>query len=339
MGRKKDIPILTKNIILTLRNEGLTQQKIARKVNCSQGTVSKILQDYYRNNKFKYTREKCGAKRITTKRQERCLKRITEKHRFRSVNFINRKWRESGVDTSVSTTRRRILEIGFRSRVPKKKPFLSARQKRARLLWCRKRLLWGTQDWGKVLFSDESVFCVSVGPQGHRVWRFSREAFQQQCLKRTVKFSTSIMVWGCISANGLGKLCVLKGTVNSEVYKSVLDKYMIPASEDLFEGEFVFQQDSASCHTSKATLSWLKDNEVQLLPWPVNSPDLNPIENIWGLMKKKLKILAPKDQNELTKFVNRAWYDISQDHCKKLVESMPDRLRDVIKARGDATKY
>lgn len=339
MGRKKDVSFLNKNIILTLRKEGLTQQRIARKVNCSQGTVSKILQDYYKNKKLKNNRENCGSKRITSKRQDRCLRRITTKYRFRSVNFINNKWRESGVDASVTTTRRRIHEFGFRSRVPKKKPFLSAKQKRRRLMWCRERLSWGTQEWNKVLFSDESVFCVSVGPQRNRVWRFTHEAFQANCLKRTVKFSTSIMVWGCFSVHGLGKLCILKGSVNSEAYKAVLDNFMIPASEDLFEGDFIFQQDSASCHTSKTTMSWLKNNNIQLLPWPVNSPDLNPIENIWGLMKKNNEILAPKDQNELIKFVKLVWDNISKDQCKKLVQSMPDRLRDVIKAKGDATKF
>ena len=147
------------------------------------------------------------------------------------------------------------------------------------------------------------------------------------------------MVWGCFSARGLGDMCVLKGRLNSEAYKSVLDKYMIPASEELFNGDFIFQQDSASCHTSKATKTWLKENQVQLLPWPSNSPDLNPIENIWGLMKKRLEILVPKDQSELEKMTRHVWYNITQEECQNLVESMPNRLRDVIKAKGDANKY
>ena len=81
-----------------------------------------------------------------------------------------------------------------------------------------------------------------------------------------------------------------------------------------------------------------QENQVQLLPWPSNSPDLNPIENIWGLMKKILEILAPKDQGELEKMTKHVWYNITQEECQNLVESMPNRLRDVIKAQDDATK-
>lgn len=305
MGQMKDIPDSTKTAIVTLRNEGLSQQMIAEKVNCSQGTVSKFLKYYSENQNFKNNRANSGRKRITTLRQDRKLKRIVTKNRFRSLRFISRKWREQGVDASTSTTLRRVHELDFQSRVPKTKPLLTCKQKRARLRWCKDRLQWGSQDWNNVLYSDESMFCVSHGHQGIRVWRCKEEAFKRECLKRSVKLNTSVMIWGCMSAEGLGKLCILTGRVNSEVYMEVLEHFMLPSSE--FEDDFIFQQDSASCHTSKRTIAWLKENEIKLLPWPSNSPDLNPIENIWGIMKKRLQDVAPKDKNELVKSVKSVW--------------------------------
>ncbi|XP_071039996.1 uncharacterized protein [Parasteatoda tepidariorum] len=189
MGRTKDIPDTTKTAIVTLRNEGISQQMIAKKVNCSRRTVSKILKDYSTNQSFKNNCLNSGRKRITTLRQDRMLKRVVTKNRFKSLRFISRKWREQGVDASTSTTLRRLHELDFQSRLPKKKPLLTRQQKRARVRWCKDRLQWGIQDWNNVLFSDESMFCVSHGHQGVRVWCCKQEAFTTDILNHCENYS------------------------------------------------------------------------------------------------------------------------------------------------------
>ncbi len=87
------------------------------------------------------------------------------------------------------------------------------------------------------------------------------------------------MVWGCISVYGMGSLHVLEGTMNSERYIKVLEQHMLPSRL------LVFQQDNAKSHTAAITTAWLRSRRVQVLNWPVCSPDLSPIENIWHIIK------------------------------------------------------
>ncbi len=96
-----------------------------------------------------------------------------------------------------STTHRRVEEFGY-----------SCRQRR--LTWAKKKKNWSVAQWSKVLFSDESKFCISFGNQGPRVWRKGGEAHSPSCLKSSVKFPQSVMIWGTMSSAGVGPLCFLK---------------------------------------------------------------------------------------------------------------------------------
>ncbi len=130
--------------------------------------------------------------------------------------------------------------------------------------------------WSKVLFSDESMFCISFGNQGPRVWRKGGEAHSPSCLKSSVKFSQSVMIWGAMSSAGVGPLCFLKANVPAPVYQYILDHFILPSADQLFkDADFIFQQNLAPVHTAKSTKRWLNDPGVGVLDWPANSPDLN----------------------------------------------------------------
>ncbi len=154
-------------------------------------------------------------------------------------------------------------------------------------------------------------------------------------MKSSVKFPQSVMIWGTMSSDGVGPLCFLKTNVTAPVYQEILEHFMLPSADQLFkDADFIFQQDLAPAHTAKSTKSWLNDHGVGVLDWPANSPDLNPIENLSGIVKRKMRDTRPNNADELKATVKETWASIPPQQCHKLITSMPRRIEAVIKAKG-----
>ncbi len=289
MGKTADLTVVQKTIIDTLHKEGKPQTFIAKEAGCSQSAVSKHV------NRKLSGRKKCGRKRCTTNRENRSLMRIVKQNRFKNLGELHKEWTEAGVKASRATIHIRVKEFGYSCRIPLVKPLLNHRQRQRRLTWAKEKKNWTVAQWSKVLFSDESKFCISFGNQGPRVWRKGGEAHSPSCTKSSVKFPQSVMIWGAMSSSGVGPLCFLKTNVTAPVYQEILEHFMLPSADQLFkDADFIFQQDLAPAHTAKSTKSWLNDHGVGVLDWPANSPDLNPIENLWGIVKRKMRNKRPK---------------------------------------------
>uniref|UniRef100_A0A9J7Y3N1 Transposase Tc1-like domain-containing protein n=1 Tax=Cyprinus carpio carpio TaxID=630221 RepID=A0A9J7Y3N1_CYPCA len=170
MGKTADLTVVQKTIIDTLHKEGKPQTFIAKEAGCSQSAVSKHV-----NRKLR-VRKKRGRKRCTTNRENRSLMRIVKKNRFKNLSEFHKEWTEAGVKASRATTHRRVKEFGYSCRIPLVKPLLNHRQCQRCLTWAKEKKNWTVAQWSKVLFSDESKFCISFGNQCPRVWRKSGEA-------------------------------------------------------------------------------------------------------------------------------------------------------------------
>ncbi len=102
------------------------------------------------------------------------------------------------------------------------------------------------------------------------------EKLISSCLKSSIKFPQSVMIWGAMSSAGVGPLCFFKTNITAPVYQDIWEHFMLPSADQLFkDADFIFQQDVAPAHTAKSTKSWLNDHGVGVLDWPANSPDLN----------------------------------------------------------------
>ena len=151
------------------------------------------------------------------------------------------------------------------------------------------------------------------------------------------------MVWGCMLWDGPGYACRIDGRMDGDLYIKILQ-------EDLQEslnyfgkdaGDVIFQQDNDSKHTCKKAQTWFQDHDFNVLSWPAQSPDLNPIEHLWDHLKRKLseQEVAPKGMMELWERVEEEWNKIEAGVCQNLIESMPRRVAAVLKAKGAYTKY
>ena len=151
------------------------------------------------------------------------------------------------------------------------------------------------------------------------------------------------MVWGCMGWNGVGKLIEVQGAMDAQQYCDILDDGVVESFDKLevLEEERVFQQDNNPKHTSKKASQWFEDNDVQVLVWPSQSPDINPIEHLWVHLKRALLEYpaSPKGVHELWDRVEVEWNEIAAETCQNLIESMPRRIKAVIRANGGHTKY
>jgi len=149
------------------------------------------------------------------------------------------------------------------------------------------------------------------------------------------------MVWGSISASGRAGIWIMprNTTMTGPVYLQMLkDKLPIFMS---IHGTNHFQHDGAPCHSAKAVKSWIVSSGFQLLaPWPGNSPDLNPIENAWVLMKRAVAAMHPTSLEDLKNKIKQVWIsEITPDYCQQLCYSMPARIQAVLDNKGQHTKY
>lgn len=221
------------------------------------------------------------------------------------------------------------------------KPLLTQKQKKARRLWANERKKWVQRQWDSIIWSDESRFEVFVGDTRKRIIRLPGEEYHSDCLQRKVKFPASVMVWGCMSSQGVGRLRMIDGTVNAQKYKVILEEELLPSIEKLQlpGGEYYFQQDGASCHTAKLTTTWFQENHIPVIKWPSSSPDLSPIETLWHVMKKKLRTAPVRTVDELKLKLQEIWNNFTPEFCNSLVQTMPRRIEAVLKRKDDCTQW
>jgi DDE superfamily endonuclease len=234
--------------------------------------------------------------------------------------------------------------LGLPSRSAAKKPLLTEKMVKKRLAFCHKHKSWSDADWENVMFSDESKFDL-YNPRAQRCRRPSQvDRYKQKYVVTSVKHSPSVMIWGCFSGKGgRGSIFFLpaKTTMNSDAYISVLREKLFPFMT--LHKVTKFLQDGAPCHTSKKSMAVLKEKEKEftVMDWPGNSPDLNPIENLWAIMKGRLK----KDHSitslqKLEEAIKKMWVsDVPNSLCKRLARSMRKRIRRCIANGGQMTKY
>ena len=224
----------------------------------------------------------------TTIRDDHLIKGIVTRSPLSSINKVRAALLERGVTVGrVTVSRRLSREFGLKSYKPARKPHLTPAMNAKRLAFAKKHQDWTPAQWGKVMFSDESTLKQFVVRKRHvRPPRGTR--LNEKYTISTMKHPPSQMIWGSISEHGVAGIFFLPPgtTINGPRYIELLaEKLKVHMAVHNYT---IFMQDDAPCHRSKGAKTFLAENQIKVLDWPGNSPDLNPIKNLWTNMKNKV---------------------------------------------------
>lgn len=338
----RSTPSTQRSTIISLLHEGYSLRQIQFKTGIGKSTIGRIKKEVDtdkenskggRPSKLSYRDKQSICRQITTGKLDNAVQ---------ATHFIN-----NIIPNPVSpqTVRNTLKENGFRPIVKKKCPLLKKRHRQDRLQFAKYHENWTVEDWKRVLWSDETKI-NRIGSDGRTyTWKQRGEPLSDRTTTPTVKHGggNNLIVWGCMGWNGVGKLIEVQGTMDAQQYCNILDDGVEESFEKLEipEEERVFQQDNDPKHTSKKASQWFEDNDIQVLVWPSQSPDINPIEHLWVHLKRALLAYPtpPKGVHELWERVEVEWNGISPEICQNLIESMPRRIRAVISAEGGHTDY
>lgn len=343
MGNRKELTKEQIAVIASLRRVGKSNKQIAT----ITGVTLRSVQRWTKNCREAgdadppLQQKRPGGPRKTSQRSLKVLKRQVDLEPRISAKELKEKNPRLLHNVSVRTIQRRLHDdLRFQYRTPRRKPILTVKQKKNRVLFAKKYLAWDPEKWKTVLWSDEATFTVTGNRGGKVRLRPGSDSYDPKFTQGTVKHPDSVMVWGAFGYHGTGKLVVLPKnvTVNKERYLELLNDHL----EDCFidcKSE-VFQQDGAPAHTAKLIKEWFEWVDVDYIKdWPGNSPDLNPIENLWGLMKRRLRGRDTSSVPKLIDHLQDIWSNLSPALLQNLALSVPKRLSSCLKRRGNPTKY
>jgi len=345
MTKKKELTEAQRGAIIYCRQRGDTISSIAKTVGCGRTTVHDTVKRYAETGRAQSKKRSGRPLALNTPQRER-LKRLvtkTTKNRRLCAAGVKNLWKaKTGQEVCTRTVRRALHSTGLRNCIARSKPLVSAANKEARLTWCQRHASWTVEDWRKVLWSDESTFSQFQQSRNCRVWREPNDEWSASCLSATVKHSPSIMHWGCFSGHGMGPIVPLDCSVTGAAYVGMLRWHAVPTFRRTFpRRDGWFQHDNATPHTSKVAKAFLEKSGMQVLDWPAQSPDINPIENLWAIVKQSIRQQKKQPTNlaQLKRRVKAAWKAIPKETITNLVDSMPRRIQAVIAAEGGPTRY
>jgi DDE superfamily endonuclease len=170
-----------------------------------------------------------------------------------------------------------------------------------------------------------------------------KEAFKAEYIAHTLPHPIQLNIWACFAASGKGYAHIYNENLNGPGFRRILDANLLPSVDMLFpespRQQWWFLQDNASIHTAQVVQEWLHNHGVSCLDFPPYSPDLNPSENLWQYIEKRVEARAPNTIEELQDVIAEEWENIPTELLLELAHSMPKRCQAVIAAGGDHIHY
>ena len=322
--------------IVRLRDMGHSGNNISSALSIPKSTVNRIIREVADRGAVN-RRKGSGRPRITTASEDERIVLSVKRDRGITSKEICKKLVH--LQVSDKTIRRRIGELtNLKSCLKIRKPFVRPTNRKRRIRWCMDRLHYTIDQWSNFLWSDESPFVLRLS-QKTRCWRAISERNCTFAISGSVKHDDKIMVWGCFAAHGVGELVLIDGIMDQHQYIDILRTAVRRSADLLFQGRnWTFQQDNDPKHTAINTQRAMREMQIPLEDWPSQSPDLNPIENLWSILDRSISDRRCNAKAELWERLQKAWYKLDSSVLTNLVESMPRRLNAAIDNKGYPTK-
>lgn len=331
MGRKPPLSDVEKGKVLEYKDQGLSSREIARRIERSPWVVNNFLKHGHDYGKKKSP----GRPRKLSSRQERTIIRQLSA----GGTSLGKLAKEPNINVHKSTLSRMVQRSRLLSyRRKKKQPRLTEYHKKRRVAWAKYHVTWKAQ-WKQVVFSDEKKFNLD-GPDGAAYyWHDMRK--EEKIFSKRQQGGKSLMVWAGFGYEGKTNIAFPTGRMKAIDYQELLEVHLLPFGERIGGPFWIFQQDNASIHVANSTWAWFLDNGVHVMEWPANSPDLNPMENLWGILCRSVYADGKQYTNveELKTAIISAWEKVDPSVLQKLVDSMCDRVIKVVLKNGSFTGY
>ncbi|GFW92622.1 transposable element Tcb2 transposase [Trichonephila clavipes] len=285
-----------------------------------------------------------GHPRGTTPADDRYIVLQARRNRRQTAGEIDRHTTQAtGRPISRFTVARRLHGGGLFARRPVRCVPLRPAHRRRRSLWCREHRKWRDNEWGRVLFTDESRFSLSSDFHRILIWRErGSRNHPSNIIERDRYGGRGVLVWGGIMLGSRTELHIFDaGSVNGTRY---CNEILLPICAS-FRGamglQFLFMDDNAPCHRTVASEQLLESEDIERMDWPARSPDLNPIEHVWDFLGRRLaaRTLPPVTIRELRLALQDEWAAMPQQLIDTLILSMGRRCETCLAVRGDHIPY
>ena len=322
--------------------EGISAREVGRRLGVSDSVIRRLRERFQATGSAE-ERARSGRPRATSRRDDRSIVLAALRNRTVTARTLRGNLRHAvNVNVSETTIRRRLHESHLRSRAAAVRLPLTPRHRQARVAFCRRQQPWTRQQWGRVLFTDESRYTLSHSDGRRRVWRRPGERFIDACVQERDQYGGgSVMIWGGFHLHGRTPLYHIQGNLTGVRYRDeIVRPHIIPTLQAIGQGA-VLQDDNATPHRARVVTNFLQQQQVTRMDWPARSPDLAPIENLWDILGRRLRDNhpPPADVHQLLHLLQQEWFNIPQQILRNLVHSMRRRCQECLAARGGHTHY